>query len=117
VRSWTISRRPDTWGLQGDAETQGDDADLGLSSPLFTVVRVTTLDGCSCQYPIYGLPCRMLYLYGLQQLELRVEHFDARWKQRSDAASWPRSMRCCCDALSARRAAQPRCRTAASDFT
>jgi hypothetical protein len=88
VRSWSISRRPGTWGLEGDAETQGDDADLGLSSPLFTAVRVTTLDGCSCQYPIcYGLPCRhMLYLYVLQQLELRVELFDARWKQRSDAA-------------------------------
>ena len=88
VRSWSISRRPDTWGLQGDAEAQGDDADLGLSSSLFSVVRVTTLDGCSCQYlTCYGMPCRhMLYLYVLQQLELRVELFDARWKQRSDAA-------------------------------
>jgi hypothetical protein len=85
---FTVTRRAGSSGAEADAEAQGGDADLGISAPLFSAPRRTTLTGCSCQYPVcYGLPCRhMLIVYILQQQELSMALFDARWKQRLPAA-------------------------------
>ena len=85
---FTVTRRAGTWGVEGDAEAQRGDADLGISAPRFTAPRRTTLMACSCQFLVcYGLPCRhMLILYILQQQELSLALFDPRWKQRLPAA-------------------------------
>jgi hypothetical protein len=82
--SFTVTRRPGSWGVERDAETQSGDAEVGISAPLFTTPRRTSLNACSCQFPVcYGMPCRhMLYLHTISQRELRLELFDARWKQR-----------------------------------
>jgi len=86
--TFSVTRRPGTWGVAGSAEEQSGDADLGIAAEIYSVPRLTTLRSCSCQFPTcYGLPCRhMLQLYTLQQAALPLDLFDARWKRMSDAA-------------------------------
>jgi hypothetical protein len=86
--AFTVTRRAGSWGVEGDEKAQGRDAELGISAPLFTKPRRTTLTVCSCQFPVcYGLPCRhMLILHILLQREVCLALFDSRWKQRSPEA-------------------------------
>lgn len=80
---FSITRRSLEWGAQGGAQEQGGDAELGISSPLFSVPRTTSLTTCSCQYlDCYGVPCRhMLLLYSIQQMAcVPLDLFDARWR-------------------------------------
>ena len=81
---FTVTRRPGSWGVVSDEKAQGCDAELGISTPLFTVPRRTTLGGCSCQFQVcYGLPCRhMLILHIVEQREVSLDLFDSRWKRR-----------------------------------
>jgi len=85
---FTVTRHEKSWGVEGDAEAQGGEADFGISASLFTTSRRTTLTACSCQFLIcYGMPCRhMLILYILQQRVPSAALFDPRWRQRLPAA-------------------------------
>ena len=78
-----VTRRSLEWGAQGDAQEQGGDAELGISSQLFSMPRMTSLTSCSCQYlDCYGVPCRhMLLLYSIQQMAcVPLDLFDKRWR-------------------------------------
>ena len=82
--TFTVTRRPGSWGVEGDAKAQGCDAELGIAAPLFSVPRRTTLGTCSCQFQVcYGIPCRhMLIVHIVKQQPVSLELFDLRWRKR-----------------------------------
>lgn len=64
------------------ADTDVDDADVGLASARFSAPRTTRRDGCSCQFmSCYGLPCRhVLRLLDVEQQPVPEALFHIRWR-------------------------------------
>jgi len=76
--TFTVTR---TGATAAAAEHGVEDADVGLASARFTAVRTTTLEACSCQFPVnYGLPCRhQLQVAMVTQAAVPVALYHIRW--------------------------------------